>query len=210
MTITIYSDVILPSGIVAAGLAGVTEFNNTASVNQGGFESVNINWQFPLREYELGFVALPGSVWKQIQATHLVCKGNAYGFLMLDPVDQTVLVTEGKMTGTAGSAGPYTLSKRYTAWGGARYADRIIKRPLASSLVCYVNGVARAYTLNSTTGQITFSVAPSVGQTLSWSGSYYIAAHFRDAVLPWELVRGGNINDRLVMGQNLKIREVRE
>jgi len=210
MPITVYTDVILPPIVVARGLAGQTEFNNTASVNQGGYQSININWPVPLRQYEIGYVPMLPAQWKTIQALHLITKGGAYGFLMLDPVDQTVDITEGKMSGTAGSVGPYILLKRYTSIGSTRTEDRIIKRPVATGLLCYVDGVSQAYTLNATTGTITFTVAPTVGQTLSWAGSFHVPVHFQQASLPWDLVREGKFNERLIMGQNVTLMEVRE
>lgn len=210
MPIIVLSDIVLPQEVVVAGLHGSNLRSNTRTTNQGGYGQININWTRTLREYQLGFVPMLPSTWALIEGLHEVTEGGAYGFLMLDPKDSSCLAAQGLLVGAAGTAGPYTLAKRYAATGTARYKDRTITRPMAPGLVCYVNDVAKPFSLNPTTGAITFGTAPLVADVLSWAGSFYVPVHFTQDSLPWDLVRSGDEKTRLIMGSNVTLQEVRE
>ena len=212
MTITVFPDVVLPASAMQAGVQGRNNRNNTRSVNQGGFVQVNVNWQRTLREYDFGFTPMLPKVWQLIEGLHEVTEGGAYGFLMQDPKDSSVLITEGIMTGTAATVGPFKLVKRIASIGSARFKDRPITRPVLAGLVVLVNGIAplSIYTVDATTGTVNFAVALLVGDVLSWSGSFYVPVHFQNDTLQWDLVRSGPAENRVVMGQSVVLQEVRE
>lgn len=145
-SITIFSDVILPSSIIAAGVRGRQIRRNTRTPAANGRVRINIDWARTLRQYDLGIVPMLISAWQTLEGLHEVTEGGAYGLLMQDPKDHTVLVAEGllypynasALTGTIGlgyGVPSYRLHKRYTAAGSARTKDRLITRPLASPAI---------------------------------------------------------------------------
>jgi uncharacterized protein (TIGR02217 family) len=142
MSITVYNDVILPASVMLAGVRGKNKRSNTRAVMQNGEASINVGWTLTLREYELGFVPMVLSAWQAIEGLHEVTDGGAYGFLMLDPKDQTAATGEGllypyttTLIGTIGlgyGVPSYKLYKRYTSLGSTRTKDRPITRPKTS------------------------------------------------------------------------------
>lgn len=209
MSITVYSDVILPNSVLAAGARGKQLRNNSRTMTQSGRTQINVNWASTLRQYEFGFVPLSVAQWQTIEGLHEVTEGGAYGFLLQDPKDNS--------TGTDGVLGYVTattfqLQKRYTAAGSSRTKLRSITRPLASSVQITVSGTPLAstsYSLNSTTGVVTIPSAPSVG-TLAWSGSFYVPVHFAQDEIDWELAVAGPAASRLMAGPMVTLMEVRE
>lgn len=145
MPATILDDVIFPTAIVRVAASGKKRWGTAIAVNQGGFESRNSIRTQPLREYELGLIPRPVSVWQAIDAFHDVVQGSLYGFLLQDPTNNACTVANGLMrplpaalTGTLGTAGlgygvpSYRLLKRATV--GARTADRDVRKPAAAGL----------------------------------------------------------------------------
>lgn len=145
MAITVYEDVILPRGVISAGVSGANVRKNTRTSNQAGFGSINVNWSKTLRQFELGVVARTVGAWAQIEGLHEITDGGAFGFLMEDPKDSATLAGQGVITpyngGLVGAAGfgfgvpTYQLQKRYTVIGSTRVKDRSITRPKTTAVV---------------------------------------------------------------------------
>lgn len=173
MALTVLNDVVMPNNVIHAGVRGKNMRNNTRSISQSGYQQVNINWSRTLRQYELGIVPMTVAQWQAIEGLHEVTEGGAYGFLMLDPKDQSALITEGLMQPMSGSTlvgtvgqgyGVPTLQlyKRYTSAGSTRTKDRKITRPKATptlkragSTVTLGAGAGQA-AINYDTGLVTF------------------------------------------------------
>ena len=85
--------------------------------------------------------------------------------------------------------------------------DRPIKYPIESTMTVYVNGVAvrdSDWSLLST-GEVRFSVAPTLGQVITVSGEFNIACRFMqdDLQVQMEIWNAGSI-------PNIGVMEVRE
>jgi uncharacterized protein (TIGR02217 family) len=145
MAITVYNNVIMPSGVLAAGVRGKNQRRNTRTMAANGLAQVNVEWSRTMREYQLGIVPMPVSTWQTIEGLHEVTEGGAYGFLMQDPKDSTVAATEGLLypynaallgaIGVGYGVPSYKLYKRYTSVGSTRTKDRAITRPIATPVV---------------------------------------------------------------------------
>jgi uncharacterized protein (TIGR02217 family) len=209
MTIPVYSDMIFPGSVIAAGnLRGKSMRQNSRVATDNGGVSINIGWTRTLREYELAIVPMVISQWQIIDTYYEVSEAGAYGFLLEDPKDNTV--TLGVMVLV--SAGVYQLRKRYLHAASGRYKDRTITRPRLAGFVPTLNGVAidsGAYTLDINTGRITIPSAPAAAD-LAWTGRFYVPVHFMDDSIDWELVRSGNAEQRLLAGPTVVLREIRE
>lgn len=184
MALVVLSDVIMPTSVLAAGVRGKNLRSNTRSQNQGGFETVNINWTRTLRQYEVGIVPMTLDSWQAIEGLHEVTEGGAYGFLMPDPKDSTVTAAAGLLQPVNGSPAAavgtnglgygvpaHKLYKRYTSAGSLRTKDRQITRPQATPALLRngspvtLGAAAGNAAIDLTTGTVTFvadtSQAPS-------------------------------------------------
>lgn len=172
MAITVFNDVIMPSTVLAAGVRGKNQRNNTRTLAANGNGQININWARTLRQYELGIVPMSVATWQTIEGLHEVTEGGAYGFLLPDPKDQTASNTQGllypfnsTLLGTNGlgyGVPQYKLHKRYTSAGSSRTKDRAITRPRATPIIRR-GGVAVTHgaspgnlAINYDTGTVTF------------------------------------------------------
>ncbi len=208
MGIIVLSDVVLSNSVIAAGVRGKSSFSNSRIAVESGFETINIQWQDALREYELGIVPMLLSQWNALRAVHEITYGGAYGFLMEDPAEHVV---------TAGSVlevtpGVYQLHQRYVDEGSGRFKDRRITRPRAGSFVLKQSGLAippANYTLDVETGRLTIPAAPDP-ELLTWSGKFYVAVNFQNDSIDWEMRRGGSVDQRLLAGPSVTVVEVRE
>ena len=210
MSVTVLSDVVMPTSVIAAGIRGRQIRQNKRTANQAGFSTVNIVWTKTLREYDLGVVPMLVSQWEAIEGLHEVTEGGAYGFLMPDPKDNAVTATNGVASLVSGNV--YQLAKRYTSLGSSRTKDRTITRPIAAGFALYLSGVLQSggsYTLDSNTGRITIPSAPSAAN-ISWAGSFYVPVQFQSDVIDWEMVRSGQFDQRLIAGPTVALVEVRE
>ena len=206
MAITVYSDVVLSTSILGAGITGKNQRLNSRVSTDNGFESVNIVWTQTLHEYTLGVVPRTLSTWQSVETIHEVTEGGAYGFLLLDPHDSTT--SDGVCTGLTSTT--FQLYKRYLHSPSGRFKNRKITRPIAAGFAITNSGVSVAsYTLNATTGVITIPAAPTAAN-LAWSGSFYVPVHFQDDSIDWDLVRSGSSSDRLIAGPSVVLKEIRE
>lgn len=171
MPLTIYSDVIMPNSLISAGVRGKNIRMNERSQNQAGFDTVNIIWNKTLRQYELGTVPLSVDLWQTLEGLHEVTEGGAYGFLLEDPKDCSVVggllypVVAGAVGGTIGFGyGVPTMKmyKRYTSAGSTRIKDRQITRPRAPSaltrggMAVTLGAAAGNASVDADTGTVTF------------------------------------------------------
>jgi uncharacterized protein (TIGR02217 family) len=172
MAITVFNDVIMPTSVLAAGVRGKNQRNNSRTMAANGTGQININWSRTLRQYELGIVPMSVATWQTIEGLHEVTEGGAYGFLLPDPKDQSVSDAQGllypfnsTLLGTNGlgyGVPSYKLHKRYTSTGSARTKDRAITRPRATPVIRR-GGVAVTHgaspgnvSVNYDTGTVTF------------------------------------------------------
>lgn len=173
MSITIYSDVILPNSVLLAGVRGKNRRNNTRAMSANGHATINVNWTRTLRQYEVGYVPMLPEAWAALEGLFEVTDGGAYGFLMQDPKDQTVEAGEGLLyaygSDYLGAIGfgygvpGYKLHKRYTTLGGTRTKDRQITRPKTGAVALTRGGSpvtlgasAGNAAINYDTGTVTF------------------------------------------------------
>jgi len=211
MSITVLSDVIVPSDIMAAGVRGRQMRANTRVQTSNGRQTINVNWARTLRQYEFGFVPLTLAQWATVEGLFEATDAGAYGMLLADPKDQAVTLLEGVATLVSGTV--YQLHKRYTAAGSTRTRDRKITRPLAAGFDIRVSGTplteGTQYTLDVATGQVIIPSTPAAAD-ITWAGSFYVPVNFANDQIDWELVRGGLPDNRLAAGPTVTLQEVVE
>jgi uncharacterized protein (TIGR02217 family) len=102
-------------------------------------------------------------------------RGRGYGFRMYDHIDHHVDTQE--IDSGDGVKKVFQIVKIY---GTDNPEVRIIHKPVAGSCRVWVNGVERAsgWTLDHTTGKITFDVAPPLGHSIVVDCEFDVPARF--------------------------------
>lgn len=119
---------------------------------------------------------------------HALRHGETYGFKVRDLVDYTVTTgTEGTLQYVYdGSKKTFQLQKIYT--DAAATWIREIYKPQAGTVKVYKNSVLLTegthYTMDYTTGLITFTTAPAAGSVIEWSGFFYVPVRFTVSEIP--------------------------
>lgn len=209
MAITVYADAILKNNVLSSGVSGKNLRMNTRVQMETGVATVNSNWSQSLRQFELASVPRTVDQWNQVIALYEITQGGVYGFLIEDPSDNKVSNAQGKASLVSGAI--YQLLKRYTFTGSSQSYDRIITRPKNGITVLYNGGAAPAYTLDTTTGRITFTGGPVADASLiSWSGDFYVPVHFTNDDIEWNLVAPGPADYRYYAADSIPLSEIRE
>ena len=205
MSITVYSDVILPDSVIASGVRGKQIRRNSRVTTDSGLSSINIVWTQTLREYEVGFIPMIREAWQDVETIHEITEGGAYGFLMKDPKDQYAASTEGVVLGLTSTT--FQAYKRYLHDDSGRYKLRKITRLEEDS---FVLGGGLTGTVDPDTGIIAIPSAPAAA-SVTWEGGIYVPVHFMDDFIDWEIVgSGATAEARFVAGPNVVLREIRE
>lgn len=181
-----YLSVLFPEAI-SYGATGGPQFSTTVVRGRSGREVRNVNWQHPLRRWEVGRYAYSAGLVQELLSFLHVAAGRAYSFRFRDWTDYTCGGFDGPdgfVPGTPVAIGAgdavnrvFQLAKSY-AFGGQTYT-RAIRKPMDGAKI-YLSGVLQTggYTLNLETGVITFASAPGSGVAVAWSGMFWIEARF--------------------------------
>lgn len=154
---------------------------------KSGFEERNQSWQHSRRKYDASIGIRRLSHLHSVLDFWEARRGRLYGFRWKDwldfksssgradpsDTDQVLDVGDGVET-------EFQLVKRY-ADGGEEYA-RPIKKPVIGTTVVALDGVSQpsGWTLDPTTGVITFAAAPGVGVVVSAGFEFDVPVRFDD------------------------------
>lgn len=172
---------------IAAWLVGGRGFQTVVTETYGGNEYRNSAWSMARGEWDVS-EALRTSPenhalsMQKLYAFFLVARGQLHGFRLKAPNDNAD--NGGGILGTTGLAVAATLAyQMYKLYSQSpvSYAQ-IVQKPVSGTISVYVNGVLKTagsdYTIDYTTGVVTFASQPSVGAPLTWIGSYDIPVRF--------------------------------
>jgi uncharacterized protein (TIGR02217 family) len=158
-----FHNVKLPEDI-ERGAVGGPMFMTNISTTQSGHEFANAKWAFPRQSWDIGYgieqLSDPLNSVPIIQNFFYAREGRLHSFLFKDWTDY-VVTDQIQGTGT-GAANVFQLIKLYTS--GAVTYTRKITRPINGSLFVTLNNVPTiAYTVNYSTGVLTFTSPPANG-----------------------------------------------
>lgn len=166
---------------IAYGTSFGPEYFTWVTALGSGYQVADSRWYDSLHRFN---VMMP--VEKKEEADLLltlfhVCKGRAKGFRIRDWLDYQATTSTGRLgeADTApGGVTVFQLTKKY-AFGAETYY-RPIKKP--TTVAIYKNGVLQTltthYTINLTTGLVTFVSAPTIGDSLHWVGEFDVPVKF--------------------------------
>lgn len=142
---------------------GGAGFSTTIHTTSSGREQRNINWSKARAQYDVSHAIKNKGDMDDILAMFNAMMGRAFGFRFKDWADFEI-VNQNIGTGN-GTQTAFQLIKTYSDPNNIRTYTRQIKKPVSGSLgVVLVGGVPNThYTMDYTTGIITFDVAPTTG-----------------------------------------------
>lgn len=197
---------------IAAWAIGGRGFSTTVVETYGGNEFRNAAWSYARGAWEVRNEALrmgnPLSPYSMqaLRTLYRVAMGQLNAFRFKDYQDY--LDEGGGVLGTTGlavaSTKVYQMFKNYTLAPLAYQG--IVQKPVAGTISVFDNGsLTAAYTLDTTTGIVTFNSQPTVGHTLTWTGQFDVPVRFASDVPTMGLEMTGSLWE----WEMLKLVEVR-
>jgi uncharacterized protein (TIGR02217 family) len=185
-----FDEVQFPTG-VAYGATGGPEFSTLVTTQFGGFEQRNQNWSVARGRYDVSTGIKDQTDIDAVIAFFRARRGKARGFRFKDWSDYKL---ENEVIGVGtGSATAFQIKKTYTS-GAISYTRNIIK-PVSGTIAVYVNSVLQTvtthYTIDHTTGIITFVSPPGNGLDVSVDGEFDVPVRFDIDQLPIRVTNPG-------------------
>ncbi len=152
---------------------------------KSGYEERNQSWQHSRRKYDAGLGLRSMADLHDVLDFWEARRGQLYGFRWKDWADyksspgrSPVANTDQILGAGDGTNTVFQLVKRYTD-AGFEYV-RPIRKPVVGTVVVAKNGVAAptGWTLDSTTGLITFTTAPAAGVVVTAGYEFDVPVRF--------------------------------
>jgi uncharacterized protein (TIGR02217 family) len=161
---------------ISYGSSGGPEYSTDIVTAQSGHEQRNSNWAEARARYNVAHGVKTKQQLNALIAFFRARKGRAYGFRFKDWADYEVvnqLIGMGNASETQ-----FQLVKHYTS--GSEVSVRIIRKPVAGTVVVYSDGIAQAggYQLDATTGVVTFDSAPAAGVAVTADFEFDVPVRF--------------------------------
>lgn len=170
----------------AYGFETVQEFSTSVKTLASGAETRNGLWMYGRHRISLSWLNISRDDFNALRGFFYGMRGRLYAFLQRDWADYEA---KDEVIGIGdGVEKQYRLGKFYT--DGPGYF-RPIYAIDTDTFQLFVNGVLvdpGDYTLDADRGKVTFSVAPSNGSVISWSGEFFLWARFDSDSLPTQIV----------------------
>lgn len=213
-----FDEVDFPDGIVSYGSNDKINFNTTIIKLSNGTERRNINWAVPVHVFSISTGNQNARAMAALKSFFIARFGPGKGFRIKDQLDYTTAVygrdaPAMTLSGsqpfglTDGTATVFQLVKCYGT--SAPYVVYPIFKPVAPTVAIYTGDktgpktVATGWSLDATTGLVTFAAAPAAGAILWWSGNFAIPVRFSDDEQAAEFVDGA------IMSGSLDIEEIK-
>lgn len=211
-----FLDITFPPHPFKPGTTAAPGYSIAVQRVSGGQEFKLDKWTYPLQSYRCVINTHVASEFYDFLSFFHAVRGRANSFRFIDPaevssngfagaptfLDQTIGTGDGATT-------VFQLSKTYTYQSAG--AKRKITRPVTGTVLIGVNGVAQpsGWSVNVNTGQVTFTVAPPSGHSVTAGFNFHVPA--RLDVDAFEMVLGtrGPSAETLITTE-LPIVEVRE
>lgn len=174
---------------ISYGSRGGPGWSTTVIETDSGSESRNQRWSYPRHEFDVAFgVNTLARLEALLKFFHVVA-GKAIGFRYKDWLDfkscdrsVTPAATDCNIGTGDGVAATFQLRKAYVGGSYTRY--RKILKPISSSVLIAVAGTVKTvtthYTLNDTTGVVTFTAGniPTAGQAVTAGFEFDVPVRF--------------------------------
>lgn len=179
---------------------------STAVVQRrSGRTKKNEEWSSPLYQYQIGLKNRSAALTRQLYAFfNAVARGRAHGFRFRD-WNPGEAVCDNDILGTGDGAETVFQLNKYYASGSSGFA-RIVTKPVPGSTTCTIDGTTTtAFTVDTTTGLITFTSPPGNGLIVRASCVFDVPVEFASDSLDIESTE----SDDAFSWQNIKLVETR-
>ncbi len=169
---------------ISHGSIGGPEFSTEVIVLGSGFEKRNINWSYPRERWQVAYGVRTQSLLDTLRHFFYNRKGRAIGFRFKNHDDYEG--TDEDLGDGDGSTVAYQLVKIYSS--GNETFTRKITKPVSGTVTVYIDSATQSdpgdYSIDLTTGIITFVAAPSSGEVVTATFEFDIPARFDTDYLP--------------------------
>ena len=199
-----FHEIVLPTRI-SLGAVGGPGFRTSIVSGAGGFEQRNQRWTYALGQWDVSYALQSEAHIAELIDFFHARRGALYGFRFKDFVDyQATRESCSPATGDAVET-EFQLAKQYTDAGDS-YTRLISKPTRGTQILVYVNDVRQmsGWSLDDTTGLITFGSAPADGATVKATYSFEVPVRFDTDRMP----RMADLRDRTTW-RNIPVTELR-
>lgn len=206
---------------ISFGSKGGPQYSTSIVIRKSGRETRNINWTYPLHLYDVSYGVKAQSQMNSLIAFYHLHFGRAVGFLYHDPDDYQAVTldaagatTSDGILGTTGlgngTTTAFQMHKRYVV--GASTKTRKITRPKNATITIYLGGVLQSsgFTVNYSTGVVTFSAAPGNAVAVTWRGDFYVPCRFDSDTLQFDAADRAGGTGALILSTAVPVVEERE
>lgn len=176
---------------IALGSSGGPQYSTNIVEVRSGKELRNQAWAFPRHRYNVGFGANTSAKLDELREFHHAMIGRFNGFRFKDFNDWTsaasmniAISDTDQIIGTGDAAEvDFQLVKIYTV--GALSLTRNITKPVTGTVVISLDDVSQGsgWTVDTTTGIVTFSVAPGSSVVVKAGFQFDVPVRFDNDVL---------------------------
>ena len=177
-----FDEVRFPTDLSRGSSGGPERLTDVVTL-RNGYEERNANWADSRRRYDAGLGLRSVDDLHDVLEFFEARNGRLIGFRWKDWVDfkscrpaQVPSATDQVLGTGNGTNRVFQLRKTYSS-GGRSYA-RLIQKPVAGTVIAAVNGVARACTVDTTTGLITLATAAAAGATVTAGFEFDVPVRF--------------------------------
>lgn len=173
-----FHDVRLPEDVEVGARGGPT-FHTTVVAMSSGTEQRNIDWSRSRMQYDISYGISKLVDLIAVRDFFYGRRAMGYGFRFKDWADYEIEL--GQIGVGDGAQTAFQIVKVYEL-GGPLPFSRKITRPVANTVKVYKDGVLQTltmhYTLNASTGMVTFLVAPTGGVVIRVTCEFDVPARF--------------------------------
>ena len=165
---------------ISYGAVGGPAFSTTVITMATGFEQRNQNWARARGRWRVGHELKFNTELEDLIEFFRSRRGRARGFRFKDWSDYAVTLMQ---FGTGdNSETDFQLTKTYSDALSLNDYTRIITKPVSGQVRVFLDAVEQTlgvdFTVDLTTGIVTFTVAPGGGKVISWTGEFDTPARF--------------------------------
>ncbi len=175
---------------ISYGSVGGPKYSTTLVIVDSGWEYANINWENARHEFNAAMGVRSHSELSDLIRFFHLCRGRAHSFRYknwLDykscDVEDTITPLDQLLGVGDGSTINFQLTKKYDIAGLVELVQDVdIKKPVPNTIVVAANNIPLTinvdFTVNYTTGIVTFTNAPTNGTVLRWGGEFDLPCRF--------------------------------
>ncbi|MDO8969045.1 MAG: DUF2460 domain-containing protein [Saprospiraceae bacterium] len=195
---------------IAYGARGIINYSTSVLKSVSGRHVANQNWDYPLHEYDVGFPVRSFDKLQILTNYFHVCGGQFGAFRFKDHKDYKSCppLTEATHNDQALGSGngvttAFQLIKKYTV--GIHTRNRVIQKPVPGLIQIGIGGVLQTsgYSINHTTGIVTFAAPPAVAAVLTWGGEFDVPVKFKQDQI------SSDIESFQLSGLQVEVEEIR-